>query len=145
VGLIAAVRPRVSAEQCSSCGACVDVCNEDAITLPADARTPVLDLTRCVACGQCVKACPTGALEQDASGYRLQLGGKLGRHPRLATELEGIYSKEEMLAILDTCLEHYKKHNRKGERFGEILNRTGLEFLDRHTRENQSSKKRDHV
>jgi sulfite reductase beta subunit-like hemoprotein len=34
-----------------------------------------------------------------------------------------------MLAMVERCLDHYLEHNRKGERFGEILNRTGLDDL----------------
>ena len=60
------------------------------------------------------------------------VGGKLGRHPRLAVEIPGIHSPEEVLNIVDRCLAHYQNHCRKGERFGEILERTGTkEITDR--------------
>ncbi len=130
IGLIGAARPGVSEEECSRCRACVEVCREGAVELAAGANRPLLDLDRCVSCGQCIRICPTGSLETDAQGYRILLGGKLGRHPQLATELEGIYSTGEVLTIVEQCIDHYLKENREGERFGEILNRTGLKFLE---------------
>jgi dissimilatory sulfite reductase (desulfoviridin) alpha/beta subunit len=64
---------------------------------------------------------------------RILLGGKLGRHPRLGRELSGIFSAETTLAIIETCLAHFKTENKQGERFGELLNRTGFGFLAPYT------------
>jgi dissimilatory sulfite reductase (desulfoviridin) alpha/beta subunit len=76
-----------------------------------------------------VGLCPTGTIVKGAQGYRVLVGGKLGRHPRLASELEGIHSKEEAFRLVEKCLDHYMEHNREGDRFGQILERTGIEFL----------------
>jgi dissimilatory sulfite reductase (desulfoviridin) alpha/beta subunit len=78
-----------------------------------------------VSCGQCITACPTRTLQEEKRGFRIQVGGKLGRHPRLAEELPGIHFLEATLEMFDRCLDHYQKHCRHGERFGEILERTG--------------------
>lgn len=129
LGIIAAVRPRLSGEECTRCEQCVTACSEGAVAIRAEDDAPTIDTSLCVACGMCVRACPSGTLVSDAVGYRIMLGGKLGRHPQLAKELKGIYPKSDLLRIVDACLDHYTGENRKGERFGEILNRTGLSFL----------------
>lgn len=129
LGLIGAVRPRLGQEACSKCGACVEICREEAVRLPEGADQPSLDDEKCVACGQCIAVCPSSTLEKDAEGYRILLGGKLGRHPQLAKELEGIHSKNEVLRLVEECLQHHLNHNVCGERFGEIINRTGTHFL----------------
>ena len=127
LGLIGARSPMVADEPCSECGACVEVCREGAITI--EKGKAVLDLAKCLSCGQCITACPTSPLQEKERGYRLLVGGKLGRHPRLAVEISGIYGLEETLRMIDRCLDHYRMHCRHGERFGEILERTGLSHL----------------
>ena len=68
---------------------------------------PIIDREKCLSCGQCISVCPGGVLGAETKGYRILLGGKLGRRPQLARELEGIYSKEEALRVVDRCLDHY--------------------------------------
>ena len=127
IGLIGARRPQISSEECIQCGACVEACREGAIVLAGS--WPVIDWPKCVFCGQCITACPTRTLQEEKRGFRIQVGGKLGRHPRLAEELPGIHSPEETLETIDRCLDHYQKHCRHGARFGEILERTGTKGL----------------
>lgn len=121
LGIIGACRPTISEAPCSSCEACREVCREDAICLDSNGGPPVVDGIRCVACGQCLAVCPTGTLMEGAKGYRVQLGGKLGRHPRLARELPGIFDSSAVLDIVQAAIDLYKARSRKGQRFGEIL------------------------
>jgi len=127
VGLIGAYSPEITDETCSQCGARVEVCKENAVSLMED--IPIIDDSRCVACGQCVEICPTGTLKEGARGYRILVGGKLGRHPRLGTELPGIYDLDTAMELIDQCVDHYQRHCQKGERFGQILERTGLKGI----------------
>jgi anaerobic sulfite reductase subunit C len=122
-GIIGALRPGISTEPCTGCGACVEACSEEAIALAESPEGPVIDPSRCLACGQCLKVCPTGTLVEGEKGYRIQLGGKLGRHPQLGWEWPGFHSEEDLLAVLDRTLDHYQKYNERGERLGEVLRR----------------------
>lgn len=125
IGLIGACSPEVSREPCTQCGACVEACKEDAIFLSDDG--PVPDDSRCLSCRQCIRVCPTGTLQEGAKGYRIMIGGTLGRHPRLGIEFPGIHDHEKVVEIVDQCLNHYQNHCQKGERLGVILERTGLD------------------
>lgn len=128
VGLIGACRPEASDEPCTRCGACMESCKENALSIKDD--VPVVDDSKCLFCGQCIRVCSTGSLMEAQKGYRILVGGKLGRHPRLATELPGIYQPEEALAVIERCLDHYQRHCIKGERFGEIVERAGIFKLE---------------
>jgi dissimilatory sulfite reductase (desulfoviridin) alpha/beta subunit len=123
LGIIGACRPEVSDQDCSECGACLETCRENAISI--ENGHPVIDDSRCLSCGQCIPVCPTGSLKEGNIGYRIMVGGKLGRHPRLAMELAGIHKPEDLMMVVDDCLDYYQKECIRGERFGEILGRTG--------------------
>jgi anaerobic sulfite reductase subunit C len=121
LGLVGACVPEVFPEKCSGCEACVETCKEGALSVH-DGMV-FLDVSRCLYCGQCVKVCPAGAIQERAAGYRILVGGKLGRHPKLARELPGVRTLQEALNTLERCLDLYQAHSRKGERFGEIIDR----------------------
>jgi anaerobic sulfite reductase subunit C len=121
VGIIGAVIPEVTNETCTGCGACVEACIEKSITLDTRKNIPVIDHERCLKCGKCIQACPSETIAAKQKGFRIQLGGKLGRHPRLAVELEGIFSENEVIRLVKNCIDYYKKHSAHGERFAEIF------------------------
>jgi dissimilatory sulfite reductase (desulfoviridin) alpha/beta subunit len=121
IGIIAACTPRVAAAECSHCGACAAACRDAAVSVFADRPQPVIDHDRCMACGQCLAVCPSGSLAAGQQGFRVQLGGKLGRHPRLGRELPGIFSADQVLAIVAACLRFYRQNSRNGRRFAELL------------------------
>ena len=131
IGIIGALQPIRTDEFCTTCEMCVNNCREEAITMDAQIPGPVIDTQRCVACGSCIPACPTGTLASRIQGYRIQLGGKLGRHPQLAWELPGIHDAAATLEIVRACIDIYKSASRQGERFGEILGPEDFDELAR--------------
>ena len=52
-------KPVVSAEQCTGCGICIDICPAEAIVVVNGTATISDD---CAGCGVCVAECPNGAL-----------------------------------------------------------------------------------
>ncbi len=131
IGIIGALQPKMLENQCDSCGACKAICREGAIEYSnTEVGGMIIDHSKCIDCGACLRACPAGALLEEARGYRIMVGGKLGRHPQLAKELDGIYSKAQVTEIVRQCIRFYLDNNTAGERFGETLNRTGIDFLE---------------
>ncbi len=49
----------VNKDECVGCGACVEVCPQEAITMNDIA---VIDVNECIDCGACVDECPNGAI-----------------------------------------------------------------------------------
>jgi len=126
-GLLQVRHPEVSREACTGCEECVQACREEAIEmLDGMAR---IDSESCLSCGVCIRTCPEGALSSKNEGYRVQIGGKLGRHPRLADELPGIHARDQMLKILKQCLELHQRSYRPGRRFGQVVAEHGVEEL----------------
>ncbi len=122
IGIIGAVLPEITPIPCTQCNACIDQCKEEAVAIMKETENPIIDFKSCVMCGQCVTACPSGTIAVDKKGFRIQVGGKLGRHPQLATELPGIFSEDEIMYAVKKCIAYYKKYSQNGQRFGSILN-----------------------
>ncbi|MFA5452167.1 MAG: 4Fe-4S binding protein [Candidatus Methanomethylophilaceae archaeon] len=53
--------PIVNADDCVACGACANVCPQNAITIKDIA---VIDASKCVDCGACIDECPSGAITE---------------------------------------------------------------------------------
>ena len=131
IGIIGVSQPVLTDEACTLCEACIDACRENAITLHRENNRPHIDDDRCLACGKCMEACPTGTISTGKIGFKVQLGGKLGRHPQLAKELPGIFSEDDTIRIVKDCIDFYKKNSRQGERFAEIFTSSDFENFSR--------------
>ena len=131
VGILGAVTPVFTDIPCTACGACTDACKEDAVVLSETGEATAIDFERCVHCGSCMAACPTGTLESGKKGYRVLIGGKLGRHPRLARELPGIHDAETVVRMIDDFLAFYKSRSTRGQRFAQLLTDADIDLFSR--------------
>jgi anaerobic sulfite reductase subunit C len=129
IGIIAALVPGLTDEACSGCKACVEACPDNCIHLEVTTEKPEIDLERCMSCGKCIQVCPTRTIQEQKRGFRVQLGGKLGRHPRLAMELPGVYTERNVLEIVRYCITFYKRNSRRGKRFAEIFKKSDVDAL----------------
>lgn len=125
IGVVFSQRPAMP-ESCSGCGACIAACPDKALS-PGSDGSPQLDMTRCLACGKCIAACPEEAIAIAESGCRFMVGGKLGRRPRLATELPGLLAPELLPSRVSGWLEVFMAGYAPGLRFGDMVGRMGLE------------------
>ncbi|KJS13915.1 MAG: 4Fe-4S ferredoxin [Peptococcaceae bacterium BRH_c8a] len=119
-GVQGQARPIV-AGGCDGCGVCVQTCPEKAVIVQDGVA--VIDRNACLSCGLCARACPTGSMQIEKTGYRVLIGGKLGRHPRLATEMLVLASADEVAGALRRCVEIFLTAGQPGERFGSLVDR----------------------
>ncbi|MEF2144509.1 MAG: 4Fe-4S binding protein [Desulfovibrionaceae bacterium] len=128
-GMIRAQRPILEPGRCNGCEACVEACPDRVISMVDGC--PVIDRDECLLCGLCIQSCPEQAMQVGKEGWRVLVGGRLGRRPQLAWELPGLRSEEDVFAILGRSLKLYMKNYRKGLRFGALLSCIGLDLLDK--------------
>jgi dissimilatory sulfite reductase (desulfoviridin) alpha/beta subunit len=131
VGILGAVTPILTDIPCTACGACTDACKEGAVVLSETGEATAIDFRRCVYCGNCTAACPTGTLGTGRKGYRVMIGGKLGRHPRLARELPGIHDAQRVVRMIGDFLVFYKAHSNRGQRFAQLLTDADIDAFSR--------------
>lgn len=128
IGIQALSFPALSQNECLQCGRCVESCAEAALVL--NDTGPLIDREKCIGCGVCHQLCPSGTIAKGKKGYRVLLGGRLGRHPKLGAPLDGLFSVERIRELLRTCLEEMEKRSSHGKRLGEIME-TDEDFRDR--------------
>lgn len=61
----------IPVQNCSSCGACANVCARNAISMQLDREgfyRPLIDVDKCVQCGTCEKACPWNNAVKNPNG-----------------------------------------------------------------------------
>jgi dissimilatory sulfite reductase (desulfoviridin) alpha/beta subunit len=88
----------VTGAECTGCNACIELCREEAIRFTT-LKNPEIIENKCLYCGTCSGACPSGTLSSAETGYRIFIGGMMGRHPALAGELPFIYDRESVVEL----------------------------------------------
>jgi dissimilatory sulfite reductase (desulfoviridin) alpha/beta subunit len=126
-GIMGTIEKDFIAENCNGCGLCLEVCPIQTIYLDNE-NIARYDPKKCIGCGECVFICPTGAWEKKREGYVIFVGGRMGKFPKLGVRLGTVWEKETLFSFLEKTLEFYKREGIKGERFGETLERLGLEY-----------------
>lgn len=121
VGLMGHERPRLDEGACIGCGLCVETCAELAFSLNGGRLR--MDESRCVGCGACIRVCPMSALTAAAAGWRVLVGGRLGRHPRLAAEVASCADLDQALALVTKVVESWAGSGLPDERVGVMLDR----------------------
>ena len=58
--------------------------------------------------------------------YAISLGGNGARKQIFGTELEGLYTEEEVISLLDKAIKLYKEKGNEGERFSAFVERVGI-------------------
>lgn len=54
-------RPAIDVDECTGCGLCVDVCEQDVLDLVDDIAT-IVNKDDCTGCSDCAEECPTEAI-----------------------------------------------------------------------------------
>jgi anaerobic sulfite reductase subunit C len=123
-GVSGTARPRVTDKECDQGFGCVDTCKRGAIVIRDGG--PVINRNLCDGCGQCIKACPHGVLVTEEKGYKVFVGGRLGRFHQAGYELFKMADQETVLKALEATVDIYLAEADGEEHLSALLNRIGL-------------------
>ena len=134
IGFVAAGVVECDLDACIKCTLCADVCKkvcdragkEPAIVMNQD-KKPVYKKELCFFEGDCVRVCPVNAWKIKKTGYAVYLGGKVGRFPMLGYRIAEFASEKDIFTITEKAIICYNKIANKGQRFGEAINKLGIE------------------
>ena len=131
------ISPVIIAENCISCGVCVNKCDFNAIEIP---DTAVIDEDKCIGCAGCIAVCPQGAIENTWAGsnfleklseyaYGASKNKDIiyitfvhnitkdcdcaGIHMKPITNNIGILASKDPVALDTACLDLVQKNSRK--------------------------------
>lgn len=129
LGIKGGVEPNWLFEKCTYCGACARKCPVNAIKVDKDKQKLKYNEDLCINCGKCVKICTKEAWA-GKNGYILYFGGTFGNKILIGQRLLPLISSEsELLKAIDKTLKFFQDNGKKDERFGFMLERTGVEKL----------------
>lgn len=57
-------RPVIDTDECTGCGLCVDVCEQEVLDLVDDVAT-IVNADACIGCGDCSEECPVEAITME--------------------------------------------------------------------------------
>jgi dissimilatory sulfite reductase (desulfoviridin) alpha/beta subunit len=125
VGIIGQRAPQYDLNLCKGCAKC-----EVAITCPMQAcaireDVMVIDREVCNNCGLCVGECPFNAVPGCMVGYKITIGGRWGKHTRIGTPLNGVFTKDEAMDIIEKTILLFKDKGFSGERLSTMIERLG--------------------
>jgi len=138
IGFMAQAEPKIDLNLCISCTLCAKTCERvcaraarpPAIVMGED-KKPIYRKEFCFFEGDCVRVCPVNAWKIKRSGYAAFLGGKVGRFPMFGFKIAEFLTEEEVFKITKKAIETYSKIAQKGQRFGEAINRIGIDEVKR--------------
>lgn len=128
LGFMGQCMPQLEESLCEGCFACIDICPSVAIE-KVDAKIRIND-AKCIHCGKCINNCPVKAITKKKQGVILFIGGKFGKKYRIGERVGEILSIGEAMVVTNIIIAFYENNAKPGERFGETINRIGIESAE---------------
>lgn len=127
IGIVGQRVPVYHPEKCRGCKVCQveKACPMGAAVL-AEGSKMTLSTEACNNCGRCGGSCPFDALEEAETRYKVYVGGRWGKKIRIGSALSTLFTREEVIDLVEKAILLFKKEGKPGERFGQTVERLGL-------------------
>lgn len=127
IGLVGQRSPVFHSEICRGCKKC-----QVELTCPVGASKVVngklyIDRAICNSCGRCSFKCPFKAVTPAEPALKIYIGGRWGKQFSRGIALDGQYSQEEAIKVIEKVMLLFKQEGYFGERFAVTLARLGAD------------------
>lgn len=131
IGIVGQRVPVYDEEKCRACKVCQvqKACPIGAASLEESGKLSISG-EDCNHCGRCVGTCPFGAVTGETTRYKVYLGGRWGKKVRIGTPLSTLFTREEVISLVEKAILLFKRDGIPGERFGSTVERLGLEKVE---------------
>lgn len=130
IGIVGQRIPNINLDTCKGCKkcGCEIECPMDACHV-IDGKL-VIDREKCNNCGRCIPKCYFGANEGSESFYKVYVGGRWGKSVRIGTALTHLFTKDEVVKVVEKAILLFKDQGKQGERFSAVIDRLGMEKVE---------------
>lgn len=125
IGVMGRCVPQLNSEKCIGCGLCSKNCRQNALKI--ENKKIIYNKNLCVNCGECVRTCKPNAITAKEKGAEIFIGGRFGREIRIGNSLGNIFKEDQIIPVVDTIMDYYRKVGNKDERISTVMDRIGQE------------------
>lgn len=120
--------PQYDPELCQACRRCnvAATCPSKVCSVGENGKM-VPDTAACTNCGKCIDNCPFRCIKEAAVGYKVMVGGIWGKRQRSATVIDQIFTKDEVMQLIEKTLLLFREQGYAGERLGLMIERIGVD------------------
>lgn len=131
IGVIGQRVMNFDTDKCKGCKKCsvIENCPMNAVSIQEGKIK--LDKNICNNCGRCLGKCAFKVCEESQDMFKIYVGGKWGKLVRMGITINKVFTKEEALDVVEKAILLFKSKGISGERFGETIDRLGIEKVEK--------------
>lgn len=130
-GIVGQRVPVLNKQRCKGCKKCI--VEASCPMKAAKVIEGVLDINKslCSNCGICKTKCYFDSFDETTTLCRIYIGGRWGKFTRVGSKLNGLFTQEEALDILERSILLFKEKGLPRERFSNTIERIGIECVEK--------------
>lgn len=130
LGIVGQRVPKPNLEKCRGCARCVVEAGCPMKAAKVENGKLTIDESKCSNCGRCTEKCPFGTMEGSETLYKVYVGGRWGKQTRMGSPLSKLFTRSEVLDVVEKVALFYISQGIPGERFGSTVDRIGLSKVE---------------
>lgn len=130
IGIVGQRVPKLNTEKCKKCKKCF-VAQECPMNAVSTEGSISFNTDKCNNCGRCILKCPFGAMEDSEVKYKIYVGGRWGKSVIIGKPLKTLFTRQEAISAIEKAILLYKSKGIAGERFGQTVERLGVEEVEK--------------